>query len=193
MKQELEQLRQEFNERIDALLKPKFELNKWYKDLENKALYCIAEFNGIGENGKNYGFDYNGDWMELGNRVFDKDTTKEVRLATPTEVQEALEKEAVKRGFKEGVKFKVLDVETIFTFKKIWFSKNNLNMAWSSDCGIIFNNGTWATPIKTMTIDELASDIKLSIHLNNTKSLEYNIFKYLTENKSQIIETLNNL
>lgn len=46
-------------------------------------------------------------------------------------------------------------------------------------------DGIWATPIKTMTIDELANELS---YTTADKAKDY-----LTENKQQIIETLNTI
>lgn len=189
MKNELETLRAELHKEVDAkidkLIKPEFEVDKWYKSTVDKSIYCITEFNGIGQIGRNYGFNYNGDWMELDKRTFDKDTTKEVRLATPSEVQEALEKEAVKR-YKGNNKVKCLLINSIVTFDlecEVWF--NEINNSLFVGRIKLFDNGIWAEIQKTMTIDELINDLYNKNH--------YRLGVYIKDNKTQIIETLNNL
>lgn len=109
------------------------------------------------------------------------------RKLTPTEVQEALEKEAVKRGLWGDVKINAHvnphKYESINTGDFITGFQGG--DTFYNDNGAIFHNGTWATPIKTMTIDELASEISYT-----TKD---KVVNYLTENKTKIIETLSNL
>lgn len=80
------------------------EVGKWYKhpDETYKALYFIT---GISQGYRNphtsYGFSMSGKWTNEDNR-----NIKEFIEATEAEVFEALKNEAIKRGFKEGVKVK---------------------------------------------------------------------------------------
>jgi len=120
--------------KLKELLKPALEVGKWYK-IED------ALFNYQKEN-KVYGFLF-GKWIDENWTWYRKD----VLPATPEEIKNALEKEAVKRYSgkifislmnKEEVKFKDVDFDFF----------NKLNVIYS--CGYeIFNNGTWATIIKT--------------------------------------------
>lgn len=80
---------------------PEFEVGKWYKEKTSTFLICIDT---VTENGnfKGYGINTSGDWrndLNLGS------STKNTIEATKEEVEEALCKEAEKRGFKKGVKF----------------------------------------------------------------------------------------
>jgi hypothetical protein len=101
MSKELETLRAELHKEVDAkidkLIKPEFKNNVWYK-YTNSKIHLVC-FNDV-ENREGYGFDLGG---------FNNGTTwsmSNLIPATPTEVQQALEKEAVNRGFKGGVSLK---------------------------------------------------------------------------------------
>lgn len=78
------------------------ELNKWHKGTDEALVYTLNEdINNL----EAYGFDVKGDWRGIfkGWRVLGS-----LIPATASEVQSALEKEAVKRGFVKGAKVKSL-------------------------------------------------------------------------------------
>jgi len=78
-------------------LKKGFEANKWYKDNE-----CPSRIFYVNENRKiEYGFTSYKRWSNM--ISYDFDCERDVE-ATKEEVEEALIREAKKRGFKEGVK-----------------------------------------------------------------------------------------
>jgi len=85
--------------------KEELRLNTWYKNTTkgfDDLLACITKFNG--NRFDFYGFDVSdiyqeNDYYELSDRNIS------LRLATPEEVQTALTKEAIKRGFVDGVTF----------------------------------------------------------------------------------------
>jgi len=103
-----------------------------------------------------YGFNFkeaNGNiWRTKGNWT----------LATPKEVQQALKKEAVKRGFKVGVKYKHnwFGSYEEHTLDNLNFKLNNnsfgYNTLCSKGCPWIFKDGTWAEIIP----NEITSDIQ---------------------------------
>lgn len=184
MKNELEtlkEMRADIDAKIEKLSKPEFEVGKWYKSHDGTRLWHMVSIDGITQN--SYGFYNNGKWHS----GFRSSEESEFRLATPTEVQQALEKEAVKRGLWGDVKINAHvnphKYESINTGDFITGFQGG--DTFYNDNGAIFHNGTWATPIKTMTIDELASEISYT-----TKD---KVVNYLTENKTKIIETLSNL
>jgi len=112
-----------------------------------------------------YGINYKGDWID------EKEVwkiTNDLRVLTPQEVQTALEKEAVKRGFVDGVSFKDWEIWTkygniTFEFKE----KYNRLYMWSDfsetkhdgyksnnrSKSLIFKNGIWAEIVKPETND----------------------------------------
>lgn len=119
-----------------------------------------------------YGIGADGKWFknEINKHNFRvSDANKE---ATEQEVTEALIKEAVKRGLKEGVY--IIDVyngesekDTIrvssnrFDWEPIGGGKNQGQMALrDSDGSILFHNGNWTKIIPTITIQEAEAKLK---------------------------------
>ena len=90
-KKELKQLKKQLEEL------PKLEVGKWYK--YNNGIF---NYQGLSTLIRGYGVDSLGNWLELCNLG---DSPEQWILATPQEVEEALIKEAKKRGFKKGVRF----------------------------------------------------------------------------------------
>jgi len=88
-------LRDTFKECFETEL----EVNRWIKDdtLPNYLSFFT-------DNGIKYGFDLNGKWYHSKTDLKPSDD-KRNRYATESEVKEALVKEAIKRGYKEGVTF----------------------------------------------------------------------------------------
>ena len=190
MKNELEtlkEMRAELDAKIDKLIKPEFEVGKWYKIKYESGTAIINYI----EKHKSYGFSYNSNWSNDFD-VYGYENPITYTEATPTEVQEALEKEAVKR-YKDNNKVKCLLINSVVLFDReceIYYDSNTNSLF----CGRIklFENGIWATPIKTMTIDELACKFS-DKYGKSVFNLEAFFRQYLTENKTQIIETLNSI
>lgn len=164
--------------------KPKFKNGKWYKDLQTKKLFFIVDFIDIMQV-RAFGFDAYGNWhTDNGYYDWGCDGCTE---ATRTEVHQALKKEAVKRGLWGDVKIKAhvnpFKYESINTGDFITGLQGG-DTFYNAN-GAIFYNGTWAEIQKTMTIDDLAAN------LSNGNYDE--VINYITENKTQIIETLNSL
>lgn len=192
--EELKKIKEALEVLINESEKPKFEVGKWYKSHDNTRMWFIKNL--IGADQESYGFYNFSNWVDSGIRSSCK---SEFRLATKSEVQEALTKEAIKRGFKEGVKFKTclgnirtglgefefLSYDNILRFK---------SCEETGRCPNIFKNGEWAELIKTKTIDEIATSIR-NFHFSTSGSLEENLIKYFSkeENKQDIINALNNL
>lgn len=185
-KEELESLRQELNSRIDAVIakveKPAFEVGKWYKG--GQFLIYPTDLTNP-NNTKGYGFDC-GNWTEF--KFFGMNGISKMNPATNQEAKEALTKEAIKK-YPIGTKIKTLDGNIIYLrgHSFIYFEHNTI---YASNCNlklsnILFQNGIWAEPIKTMTIDDLASKL-IGLDLEDTKS-------EIVRMKTEIIETLNNL
>lgn len=150
-----EKLPQAFKEEKKEVV---LEVGKWYKNPNVGSLALCKE---IIYNESFYGYGFGSD--NCGNEWFDMSdvefTCNNWIEATPQEVAEALEKEAVKRGFKEGTCF--LDVE--FKEKQICHNEIEIckNTAESETGlqfgilnGLIFYNGIWAEIIPTITIKE---------------------------------------
>ncbi len=126
-------------------------IGKWYKDTQSdfkRLVYISGEGNKIPTG---YGFDNNRDWTDsIQGFALSSYTLDE---ATDKEVEEALIKEAKKRGFKKGVKCKRLDN---FYYGegddeivgKITYD-GNLSIKTKNDYNFgIFKNGIWAEIIE---------------------------------------------
>ena len=127
----------------------KLEVGKWYKRPHGKALFFIVGDPKITPF-EVYGFDMEGNWMNLEKARTFPDFEIE---ATEQEVFEALKNEAVKRGFKDGVYFNSVISNDVFKFNEIYFRGDN-SIVWSKGCGVIFDNGKWANVISTKTKEE---------------------------------------
>lgn len=139
---------------IDELrkeVKPNLEVGKWYKTIltndDSKPLYCVTKVERHDFHA--YGFDYYGAWVN--DEYFGCINSSEIKErvpATDKEVEEALIKEAERRGFKEGAKFKCLELGKIREYKqydsKDWGTGKNLSLRYFSDGNHLFcNDGLW--------------------------------------------------
>ena len=140
--------------------KNQLEVGKWYKEttvFKNNMLVHVLKNN---ENGDIECFGFNGRGVWFDNK--DNFGTNGLELATPKEVEDALIKEAVKRGFKEGVEYHSLSDNRQFKVASesvmgFYISNNQLCYGDST----IFLNGTWATIIEQpkevlITMEEIA-------------------------------------
>jgi hypothetical protein len=100
-----------------------------------------------------YGFDFTGEYFES-NAIWGAEDVYE--LATETEVFEALKNEAIKRGFKEGVKYRTGTNSTYIASGGLTLDVFDLDLRLRFNgglIGLIFENGKWATIIKEPTIE----------------------------------------
>lgn len=171
---ELKKIKEALEVLINESEKPKL-VSGWYVDKSQKGWIANFDF----DTNKVYGIDTNGNWFKNYIDELDiNDFKKGVNIpATHSEVQEALTKEAVKRGFKEGVKCKGIK----YTTKQIihdninfdyWFNDNILwvDAADETRSIVIFRNGTWATVLpnkKQMTISQIESELGYEIEIIN--------------------------
>ena len=137
---------------IPDAFEAKLEVGKWYK-FYYKEGYCLFNFQEYSDKNKtkNYGFTntkmHNYRWAEEGIVVYERD---ENIPATEEEVVKALINEAIKRGYKKGVKCKFgtsKEIRTIETNKFFFdFNSNKLYLIHSSgdNADEIFRNGFWA-------------------------------------------------
>lgn len=127
--------------------KPKFEVGKWYK---NEA-GCLVFARAFTEKKEplGYGFAWDKTWLKDSNKNWSE---KGLRLATESEVKEALIKEAKRRGFKDGVKIKNLLTCSMddtcsngFTYIDYNFFTDTLYAAetYNGD-PVIYKQGKWA-------------------------------------------------
>ena len=135
--------------------------NGWYKDKKND--WCMFLENGIIK----YGFDAGGFWRE------DLSSNYELRKgdykATDKEVEQALIKEAKKRGFKEGVVADLTYCGHRNSRAKILNKNYRYNGSWLSVDGfIIFENGKWAEIIKKIIIKEIITKEQAEKELGKT-------------------------
>lgn len=204
-KEEIAKLQNQLDELKSKIEKPQFEVGKWY--VLNSDWCFLVNISKIEDNNIfGYGFNYYGTRNEYienpENAWVDIESLDSYHLATQKEVEEALTKEAVKRRFKDGVRFKSAvepNDKDNFIFKSPFDFKINYNndgtRLWGASSGCIFSNGKWATPIKTKTIDELAMEFDKFCYTKDQSylSIQDSFIAYSKENKEEIIETLNNL
>ncbi len=197
-KEEIAKLQTQLDELKSKIEKPQFKVGKWYKGNENSCVFSVLFYCTKVDGDKLYGYGLvNNNWTENNSSINIADDENECVEATPKEVEEALTKEAVKR-FPIGTKFEsVSGLNEFISTGKFIKGTNWEKCLFRADSdgsknGIVFKNGTWATPIKTKTIEELVNDIVCEYPMQKF-SLDVFIKQYLTENKQEIIETLNNL
>jgi hypothetical protein len=146
--------------------KDNLEVGKWYTDdLDQGFLVFITKIKGD----KYYGFGFNGSgaWSEGGNGSWGSISNDIDRLATDKEVEQALIKEAKKRGFKEGVTVKSSYDKTHIRTIKSSFELSLNGLVFYCNEGNrthLFNNGVWATIIKeTITKEQAEKELGKTI------------------------------
>ena len=138
---ELESEAKELREKLEE--KPKFEAGKWYKDNNNRGIIARCTKTTEGKGFIGYGLSAIGVWRDEALWLSDYEPFE----ATKEEVEEALIKEAKRRGFKEGVRFKSAynSYEFVFESMGTW---DECRTPYASLCaepaGAIFCNGKWA-------------------------------------------------
>ena len=125
----------------------------WYFASDSKVFLYYFDGNTI-----TYGFNWEGEFRD-NLMVSGKHGIK----ATDKEVREALIKEAKRRGFKEGVKFKSMNnrfsvLNESFRYQEI--SKNTLD---AFGCYNIFQDGEWATIVETITKEQAEKELGKTI------------------------------
>ena len=139
-----------------GLIKEELKVGKWYIS-ETGTIAFIDSC----ANGKYYGYGLNnlGDWINDGKNIFYMSYQK--RIATRKEVEEALIKEAKKRGFKEGVRFEsAFNGDDHIQRECLRFNVEDNTLVECREGKIfgnfIFHNGKWATIIeeKKLTLEE---------------------------------------
>jgi hypothetical protein len=136
--------------------KDSLEVGKWYKS--EIAIFKVTALKPL----KSYGV-FSGKW---GVEACTSITTKN-RPATDKEVEQALIKEAKKRGFKEGVKFEdVMGNLSVFKrFADFYLSNSHFNcFTKDSDVVSFFLKGKWAKIIKeTITKEQAEKELGKTI------------------------------
>jgi len=167
--------KQRIEKELPDLFKNNFKDGDWITHKDYKITICITDFN----NSKAYDV-VDGDWVdskEINCNWSFRECFENWTLATEEEVKTALVNEAVKRGFELGKKVKWnFDGSEGYKCSNItkdyfeyFVNENKLELS----CGIIFDNGKWATLITEPTEKELLGDkIKdLEKNLEEVKSL----------------------
>lgn len=103
-----------------------------------------------------------------------------LRPATPQEVKAALEKEILKK-FNNGKKFKCLGDGRETNFSDVDFGLFEKNGRIYSNESVVYDNGTWATPIKPMSTSEYVKDFYATESYLMLQS-------YLDKNNLKIVE-----
>ena len=150
----------------------KFKIGKWYVlstvGYNEKAIVCYQ-----GKNKSHYGFNFDLEWTtSFGNAIFNNEP-KNVREATDKEVEEALIKEAKRRGYATG------NFRCLLDGKKWGIECGSANYSgyemfkgrlyWNA--GVCFKNGKWAE-----IIDESTEEKENQKMLESTKYLNYEIY-----------------
>lgn len=138
-------------------------LNKWFPEVfetvfntgyykhkngENPKWFSYANF----ETKEYYGSGVLGDWFQGNAEYHLKYITSNCEPMSAEEVTEALKKEAVKRGYKEGVHFKDLHTKSPGCVDVVKYYKDSEDLRSDGCC--IFHKGQWAEIIQTKTKEE---------------------------------------
>lgn len=161
--EKINQLEAAFKAQIDELrkeVKPKFEVGKWYTYNDSSHIFNITEI----KNDKIYGYGHSpiSGWTN----VTEWYNSKRIIPATDKEVEEALIKEAERRGFKEGVKchsFIHNRPLTIHGTEKKYLGGELNKLHYGTDtycCVVVFEHGKWAEIIKDEPIKVGGYEIK---------------------------------
>ena len=136
-----------------GLIEEQFKVGEWY--IGEFILCYITEK----EEDKHLGYGlWEGKWVDDNNSWFYDTKKQDIRLATKEEVEEALIKEAIKRGFKKGATFYDFDNDRNETIKYQSFgygdtSNRNVLYAYTDRLkkgalGVVFLGGKWATIVE---------------------------------------------
>lgn len=175
----METTEQIVNEKVEAfrlqllkeLVKPEFEVGKWYTYTDSKNHFvCFTD--SVKREG--YGL-VHGAWYD--SDIWDK---QNITLATESEVLEALTKEYHKRGYERGYFKGVEDnkITNCWHVDDILLSEGGL---WVRGCGFAFKDGKWATVIpKEKTSEDWVLDF------NNECNYASSLHNFLKENNLSI-------
>lgn len=143
-------------------LKPALrEKGKWYISLDGRFLHNY-------QGSYSYGFNWSGNWS---NTLHASESMDDFRPATDKEVEEALIKEAKKRGFKEGVRFNSAYSGNIHGRNTGVVSELNLsiNIGLHTNNQWVFYKGKWAEivsePVKKMTVSEICKELGYNVEI----------------------------
>jgi len=192
---ELETLRTDLHkmvdEKINALVKPKFEINKWYKG--GSYMICPTDLSDP-NNAKGYGLSSE-KWRDF--HSFGMNGVNKMIEATPSEVLEALTGEAVKKeyiGNKITADWIAGNKISSKLDGEIVFRDNELGIDTETDgYYTLMRNGIWAEIIpEPKTLESFAKDFQEYSHASDDMTrTDFNSF--LKANAPELIECLTNL
>jgi hypothetical protein len=136
------------------------EVCRWVKySSESKWLMFYTE------DGGRYGFDSSGNWFEEEKTKHTANDNFNNHYVTDEEVEEALIKEAKKRGFKEGVYFRSIHGISHKMNGSLDFGfMGRINVHARNSEGLIFENGEWAAiVVETITKQEAEKQLGKTI------------------------------
>lgn len=129
-------------------------VGKWY--VSSSFLINFQEEN------KCYGFSLSsGSWLINLQHTIAQHEKCEYREATEQEVFDALKKEAVKRGFKEGVYFKDVHTKSEFRLSNLHYENDSNDLRGNIGC--VFHGGKWAEIIPTISLKEAEERLNCKI------------------------------
>lgn len=141
-------IKYKMKDEFPEVFKVKLEVGKWYKNDQN-SIFFTCNVN----NKKPYGYGITAGKVFVEDDNFAAWSVSGIKLATEQEVLEALKNEAVKRGFVDGSYIKLEDYEG--------FCRKNEDSKYFTEHNCfdflgrtVFDNGKWATILKTKTKEE---------------------------------------
>lgn len=143
---------------------PKLEVGKWYLYSGHSRINIpLMLITSIGHTNFTFkGFDFKGFWTDSDFYPINEINTNGYKEATPQEVEEALIKEAKRRGLLHGVRFVSPNGED-WGFKvnsnDFHFDEVNNTLSFTQDLGgtvFLFIDGHWAEPIIEQHVDKFA-------------------------------------
>jgi len=163
------------------LFETKLEVGVWYKCIKKglESLVCITNLEEITA----YGFTYYGEkdkniWTDNSNAGWTfKNSPKTWEPATPKEIKNALEKEALRKNFVDNLKnvnclagFNKAESQEYYCNKEyVFYYEILVNKLWIQEASYldicIFDNGTWATIIKPNQMTKQEAEEKFNIEI----------------------------
>lgn len=153
-KSELDRLVSEAKRKLDGLYRPELESGKWYKDTYERSNLLVYITDIKDDEIVGYGFGVSGKWLAPNRKFYSWNIHNAYSFlveATDQEVEDALVKEAVRRGFKDNV---IIDNSPLgFSHKRLhdegenmFYTDGYLNIGHKGLA--IFHEGKWAEVIE---------------------------------------------
>ena len=145
-----------------GLIKQEFEVEKWYKQIDGDSVWFATKIVNPEWGCFMYGYGFHNNDLKWSNNKCSNVTANQYRLATDKEVQDALIKEAKKRGFKEGVYVNSFASEGCYAHNNeiidhydstsIFFDAKENSFSMGNKCLMI--DGLWAEIVKEDNADK---------------------------------------